>query len=51
MTIIKERYAVGIDLGGTFVKYALISDSGEILFDGKLPVGDTASRVDTLEVI
>ncbi len=51
MTMIKEKYAVGIDLGGTFVKYALVSDTGEILFDGKLPVGDTASREDTLEVI
>ncbi len=47
----KERYAAGIDLGGTFVKYALVSESGEILFDGKLPVGGKATREDTLEAI
>lgn len=47
----EERYAVGIDLGGTFVKYALVSESGEILFTGKLPVGINATREDTLKTI
>lgn len=30
-------YAIGIDLGGTSIKYALISNEGEFLFQGKLP--------------
>lgn len=51
MTITKERYAVGIDLGGTFVKYALVSESGNILFNGKLPVGGNATCKDTLDSI
>ena len=46
-----KTHAIGIDLGGTFVKYALISELGEILFDGKLPVGGKATREDTLETI
>ncbi len=47
----KERYAVGIDLGGTFVKYALVSELGEILFSGKLPVRENSTREDTLKTI
>lgn len=31
------QYAIGIDLGGTFIKYAIISEAGEFVFDGKLP--------------
>ena len=45
------RYAVGIDLGGTFVKYALVREDGKILFKGKLPVGGKATREDTLNTI
>lgn len=44
------KYAIGIDLGGTFAKYALVSSLGEILFEGKLPVGG-ASREKTLSII
>lgn len=29
-----KRYAIGIDLGGTTIKYALISSDGEFLFEG-----------------
>jgi len=47
----KERYAVGIDLGGTFIKFALVAGSGDILFSDKLPVGGTATRDDILETI
>ncbi|MCK3682843.1 ROK family protein [Maribellus sp. YY47] len=47
----KLRYATGIDLGGTFVKYALVAETGEIVLEGKLPVGGKASREDTLEAI
>ncbi len=45
------RYAVGIDLGGTFVKYALVSSAGDILVDGKLPIGGKATKDDTLNAI
>lgn len=34
MTAAKQRHAIGIDLGGTTIKYALISDCGEFLFEG-----------------
>ena len=32
-----QRYAIGIDLGGTSVKYALVSENGNILTHGKHP--------------
>ncbi len=34
---ISKRYAVGIDLGGTAVKYAIVEAGGEEIFSGKLP--------------
>ena len=33
----KTRYAIGIDLGGTAVKYALIDETGKFHLDGLLP--------------
>lgn len=45
-----KYYAVGIDLGGTFAKCALVSNLGEILFEAKLPVGG-ASREKIISVI
>ena len=33
----KKEYAIGIDLGGTSVKYALIDNNGVFHFQGKLP--------------
>lgn len=33
----RKKYAIGIDLGGTSVKYALIDDEGVFHFEGKLP--------------
>jgi len=45
------RYAVGIDLGGTFVKFALVSENGDILFDDKLSIGGKALRDDILETV
>lgn len=45
------RYAVGVDLGGTFVKVALISDNGEIVFETKLPIGGKASKKTILDTI
>ena len=35
----KERYAAGLDLGGSFVKLALISENGVIIFEDKLEIG------------
>lgn len=35
--MIMTRYAIGIDLGGTSVKYAVVASSGEIFFSGSLP--------------
>ena len=32
-----KKYAIGIDLGGTSVKYALIDNEGVFHFQGKLP--------------
>ena len=37
MTMKKHEYAIGIDLGGTNVKYALIDSKGVFHFDGILP--------------
>jgi len=45
------QYAVGIDLGGTFIKFALVARSGEIVFSEKLAIGPAASREDILETI
>ena len=33
----EKEYAIGIDLGGTSVKYALIDNEGVFHFQGKLP--------------
>ena len=44
------RYAAGIDLGGSFVKFALVSESGDVFFEDKLQVGGKA-REDILETI
>ena len=32
-----KRYAIGIDLGGTSVKYALIDNEGVFHFQGRIP--------------
>ncbi len=45
------RYAAGIDLGGTFVKFALVSEIGEILFEDKLPIGEKTTKEDTLNTL
>lgn len=31
------EYAIGIDLGGTSIKYALVNQAGDLLFEGRLP--------------
>ena len=45
------KYAVGIDLGGTFVKAALVSENGEIVFKNKLPIGFTTKKQTILNTI
>lgn len=44
-----RQYAVGVDLGGTFVKFALVADDGELLYRNKLKIGPDCSRDDILE--
>jgi Transcriptional regulator/sugar kinase len=46
-----KKYAVGIDLGGTFIKFALVAGSGEVLYNDKLSIGSAATRDDILETI
>ncbi|MCC8187729.1 MAG: ROK family protein [Bacteroides sp.] len=36
-TPLTKTYAIGLDLGGTFVKYALVDSSGHCLTHGKFP--------------
>ena len=45
------RYAAGIDLGGTFVKFALVSENGDLLFEDKLSVGGKSTRDDILDTM
>ena len=45
------KYAVGVDLGGTFVKVALVSDVGDIVFADKLPIGSQALKDTILNTI
>ena len=37
MAMSNDLYAIGIDLGGTSIKYALVSQAGELFAQGKLP--------------
>ncbi|HET7733679.1 MAG TPA: ROK family protein [Paludibacter sp.] len=43
------KYAIGIDLGGTFIKYALIASDGMLLCGGKLPSNADRSAEAVLE--
>jgi glucokinase len=45
------KYAVGVDLGGTFVKFALVSELGDILYSDKLSLGKNASREVILSIL
>ena len=45
------RYAAGIDLGGTFVKLALVSENGDFLSEGKLSIGEKALKEKILDTI
>jgi len=45
------KYAVGVDLGGTFVKAALVSNTGDIIFKEKLSIGSEASKENILNTL
>jgi glucokinase len=45
------KYAVGVDLGGSFVKSALVSELGDILYSDKLPLGKNANREVILSIL
>jgi len=45
------RYAAGIDLGGSFVKLALVSEDGKILYEDKLDIGKKANRDTILDLV
>ena len=47
----KMKYAIGVDLGGTFVKVVLVSDTGDILFENKLPTGGEVPKDKILNTI
>ena len=51
METVNMRYAAGIDLGGTFIKLALVSEKGDFLFEDKLSIGEKASRDKILDTI
>lgn len=43
------EYAIGIDLGGTSIKYALVDKAGNSFFEGKLPSFASASAAKVME--
>ena len=43
------KYSIGIDLGGTFIKYALIGSNGMFVCEGKLPSNAEESAEAVLE--
>lgn len=45
------KYYAGIDLGGTFIKYGLVSETGEIIEKGKIPTPVGCGYAETAEVI
>lgn len=48
---IGNRHAIGIDLGGTFIKFALVAEPGEVIYNSKLSIGKEALRDDILATI
>ena len=43
------EYAIGIDLGGTSIKYALVDEAGNSFFEGKLPSFASVSAAKVME--
>jgi glucokinase len=46
-----EKFAIGIDLGGTTVKFASVSESGKILADHRLPTNGDKGRAAVVETM
>lgn len=42
---------IGIDLGGTYIKYGLVGEAGEIIRKGKVPTPAGCGYAETMEVI
>lgn len=38
------KYAIGIDIGGTSIKYSLVEETGTPLFEDKIPSQATVSK-------
>jgi len=51
METMNMRYAAGVDVGGTFVKLALVSEKGDLLFENKLSIGEGSPRDKILDTI
>ena len=45
------HYSIGIDVGGTDIKYGLVSEAGEIIEKGKIPTPVGCGYADTIEAI
>lgn len=45
------KFAVGVDIGGTFINYALVSEIGDVLFQDKFPMGKNATREVILSIL
>jgi len=43
------EYAIGIDLGGTSIKYALVDEAGDSLFEGKMPSFASVSAAEVID--
>ncbi len=46
-----SKYAIGIDVGGTSVKYGLADESGELLYSSALPAAAVSSELDMIRLI
>ena len=51
MEATKMRYAAGIDVGGTFIKLALVSEKGDLLYEHRLSIGEGLPRDSILDTI
>ena len=46
-----EKLAIGVDIGGTHIKYALVSKQGEVLWHNEIPTAAEQSRSDLINSI
>lgn len=47
----EKKHAIGIDLGGTYVKYALVDDAGQIKFESKMPTEVEKGREHVISIL